>query len=323
MKYQSLSSFQKHLVSAAPNHLCRIYLIGIANDFERAKTMDSIVKYLPGSLSRFTAKVDDLKEVLDSMQSMSLLGESIVVFDEVEKLLKKEMELLTKALSEPSGYVVLGLRTRQAKLMEVAEKEGVVLDLIGEKPWDREKRIGLQVTELVRGANKSFGVGALELLFERVGFDAALLESEVEKLICYTGERAVIGREDIFAISSVSKAASFWQIAEAVIWEGGEFGTLDNNAFHAIVPALRNQLHIGLTLATLIEERRPSTEWSQFLPKLFPKTLEKRSSQAARLGSAYFKKGIEHLFDMELDSRNTSGNLNTLLDLFRAKIYAR
>jgi len=108
-----------------------------------------------------------------------------------------------------------------------------------------------------------------------------------------------------------------------VIWERGEFPPLDGTSFHGLIPALRNQLQLGLTLSTLIEERCPSDQWSKYLPKLWPKTLEKRSSQAARMGSSYFKKGLSKLLEVELLSRTNSTQYRALLDLFKAQIYVR
>lgn len=323
MKYQNLKSFQKHLMSAAPHHLCRLYLVAIHDDFERNQVLDQILSYLPPSASRLSGADTSLRECLDAIQSTNLFGESIVVLDEVEKRSKKELEALSLQLVPPSGYVLLGARSKTASLSAVVEKEGVILDLLEEKPWDKEKRLSEQLIERTQNAGKRLTSDALSLLFERLGADLALLESEIDKLICYVGDQEVIGREEILALSPASRTATLWQIAEEVIWEGGEFPSLDGTSFHGLIPALRNQLHLGLTLSTLIEEKCPSDQWSRFLPKLWPKTLEKRSSQAARLGSSYFQKGLKKLFDIELLSRSHSTQYRSLLDLFRAQIYAR
>ncbi len=323
MKYQNLKSFQKHLASAAPHHLCRIYLVSVSDDFERAKVIDLILSYISIPASRYSAADCDLRDCLDAMQSLSLLGESVVVLDEVEKLSKKQLELLGNRLSSPAGYVLLGSRSKTAQLTAVVEKEGVVFDLLEEKPWDKEKRLAEQLVERAKNAGKRLSPEAAPFLIERLGADSALLESEIDKLICYTGERPLIGREDILAISPASRTATLWQTAEEVIWERGEFPVLDSSAFHGLIPALRNQLHLGLSLSTLIEEKCPSDQWSRYLPKLWPKTLEKRSSQAASLGTAYFRKGLEKLFEIELLSRSNSTQYRALLDLFRAHIYVR
>lgn len=323
MKYQNLKSFQKHLASAAPHHLCRFYLVAMSDDFERAKALEEILLFISAPAHRFSGADCNLRDCLDAMQSMSLLGESVVVLDEVEKFSKKQLEILASSLKAPAGYALFGSRSKVAGLSALVEKEGVVLDLLEEKPWDREKRLSEQLIDRAKSAGKQLSSDAAHLLFERLGADPALQVSEIDKLICYVGERSTIQREDILAITPASRTSTLWQSAEEVIWEGGEFPSLDSVAFHGLIPALRSQLHLGLALATLIEEKCPSDQWSRFLPKLWPKTLEKRSSQSARLGSAYFRKGLEKLFEIELLSRSSSTQYRALLDLFRAQLYTR
>ncbi len=320
MKYQNLKSFQKHLANAAPHHLCRFYLVAIADDYERAKTLDAILKLIATPPTHFSGADCSLRDLLDALQTMTLFGDSpVVVLDEAEKLAKKDLLTLRDSLSGYPGYFLLGARAKTI-MTELIEKEGVILDLLEEKPWDKEKRLAEQLIEKAKAAGKKLMPDGAMLLFERLGADAALLDSELNKLICYVGERPVISREDILLLSPASKTATLWQSAEEVIWEKGAFPSLDVASFHALLPALRSQLHLGLTLATLIEEKCPSDQWNQFLPKLWPKTLEKRSSQAARLGSSFFRKGLEKLFEVECLSRTNSTQYRALLDLFQANL---
>lgn len=323
MKYQNLKSFQKHLASAAPNHLCKVYLVLMADDFERARVLEEILALIQAPANRFSGVKLDLREFLDSLGSMSLFGESVALLDEAEKISKKEIDLISENVSTSSGYVLIGARSKMTGLAKLIEKQGVVFDLLGEKPWDKEKRLADELIERGRVSGKVVFQDVTSLLFERLGLDSALLVSEMDKLICFVGDRPKIEREDVLAISPASHMATLWQTAESVIWDGANLPELDVNAFHALVPILRNQLHLGLTLATLIEEKKPADQWSQFLPKLWPKTLEKRSSGAARLGSAFFKKGMHHLFEIELLSRVSSTDYLAMLDLFRMKLHAR
>lgn len=294
----------------------------MGDDFERAKAIDAVLGHLKGSPVRLSGAEGDLRGCLDAMQSGSLFGDSVVVLDEVEKFSKKQQQILAEQLTGAAGYLVLGARSKLA-MAGVVEKEGVVLDLLEEKPWDRERRLADQLIEQARRAGKRLSTEVPALLFERLGVDPALLESEVDKLVCFVGDRPVIGQADVVQISPASRQATTWQTAEEVVWEGKEFPSLDANAFHALVPALRSQLHLGLMLAMLIEERVPADAWNRYLPKLWPKVLEKRSSAAARLGAPFFRKGLDHLFHIELLSRTQSTQYRALLDLFRANLYAR
>ena len=179
MKYQNLRSFQKHLSSAAPHHLCRMYFVAISDDFERAQAIDSILAHLGNSASRFSGVDCDLKECIDAMQTRSLFGETVIVFDEVEKLSKDKQLLLCKHLKEPAGYVLFGARSK-TQVAPVVEKEGVVLDLLEEKPWDKEKRLAEQMNERAKRAGKRLAPDFASILFERLGIDPALLESEID-----------------------------------------------------------------------------------------------------------------------------------------------
>lgn len=323
MRYQNLKSFQKHLTSAAPHNLCRLYLIAIQDDFERIKTLNAILSYLAPLPTRFSGSDCELREVIDAMQSQSLLAEeAVVLLDEVEKLSKKQLQTLGDCLMTFTGYLLLGSRSKVA-LANTVEKEGIVLDLLEEKPWDREKRLAEQLADRAKSAGKVLSPDGAALLLERLGTDAALLESEIDKLICYVGERSSLNWEDIQQITPASRTSTLWQTAEELVWEGRELPLIDTSAFHGLIPALRSQLHLGLTLATLIEEKCPADRWSRYLPKLWPKTLEKRSSQAARLGSLYFRKGLEKLFEIELLTRTNSTQYRALLELFRAHIHVR
>ncbi len=318
MRLHNLKAFHKHLSDSAPHHLCRAYYIAIGDDFERSQAIESVLALLPGTPSRFRGSECSIVDLLDAMQSLSLFGgEPIVVLDEVEKLTKAPLQQLCEGLNFSSGYIVFGARSKSS-LAQIIEKEGVVLDMLDEKPWEKEKRLAGLLVERAKRAGKSLTPDGAGLLLEHLGIDAALLDSEVDKLICYVGDGTHIGREEIMKLTPISRTASLWQMAEEVVWEGHEFTGVDSSSFPVLVAALRNQLHIGLVLATLIAEQRPSDQWSAYLPKLWPKMLEKRSSQAARLGSDYFRKGLDRLFDVELLSRTGSTQLRALLDSFRA-----
>lgn len=325
MRYQNWNSFRKHLASAAPHHLSRVYLVLIADDFERAKALDAILSYLPpdSSPSRYRGGEVELRDVFDAIESPLLIGgDPVVVLDEAEKIPKKNLQLLAESIDSSAAkasFLLIGARAK-TPLSNAAEKEGVVLDLSDEKPWDKEKRLAEQLSERAKNSGKRLSPDAASLLFERLDKDAALLEAEIDKLISFVGERSAIVREDVLEISSASKTATLWQTAEEIVWNG-ESPLFDPATFIASISALRSQLHLGLTLAVLIEEKRPSAEWSAYLPKIWPKTLEKRSQQAAELGSLYFQKGLQTLFEIEHLSRSGSNQLGALYDRFRLALF--
>jgi DNA polymerase-3 subunit delta len=261
----------------------------------------------------------NIRDFCDALQSDSLFGgESVVVLDELDQLAKKTLEIVTECVKSPfSGYLILGGRTKA--LSALVEKLGIVFDLVEEKPWDKEARIAESLIEKAKNAGKRLDSDVIPLLFERLEKESSLLESELDKLICFVGDRSSITQQDVLQIGVSAKAHTLWQMAEEIIWERSAI-LVEEAQFHGIVPLLRSQLELGRKIAWLIQSKTPSEEWSAHLPKIWPKTLEKRTSQAARLGSEYFQKGLDALFNMELSSRGSSTQYEALLSLFRSQL---
>ncbi len=323
MRYTNLKAFQKHLVSAAPSNFSRVYLVAVAADFEREKVIHSILSSVQSPdapATRLSGAEFVLRDFCDALQSPSLFGgESVWVLDELDQLNKKTLEAVGELIKQPlPGYLILGSRTKA--LSAAVEKMGVVLDLVDEKSWDRETRLTEGLVERAKNAGKRLESDVIPLLFERVEKESALLENELDKLICYVGDRSSIGPSDVLAVGASSRTQTLWQVAEEMVWEGSPLPSLDETTFHGLIPILRSQLQMGLKIASLIEGQVPSDAWSAHLPKIWPKTLEKRTSQAARLGSSYFRKGIQALFEIELLSRGASTQYAALLSLFRSQM---
>lgn len=322
MKYQNLKSFEKHIASASPDHLCRVYLVQMADDYERMQVMQELVKRMlsrEGSLVRVSPESES-QELYDLLNSPSLFGgDPVVMMDGCESLKKAELDRLTNFLEKTSlaGYLLLGARGKSA-LVKVVEKVGIVLDMSDEKPWDREKRLGDMLSEMAKKEGKRLASDAVPLLVERLGTDFSLLSQELSKLICYVGERPTIERSDIFRVSAIHCQSTIWQVAEDIVWNGDSF--FDPSMFPAILFSVRSQLQIGMKITSLLEEGVAFHEWSVYLPKIWPKTLEKRRDQAARKGGAYFQKGLEMVYQIESLSRSGSSQTEALFDLLRTSL---
>lgn len=299
----------------------RVALAAIVDDGEREAVLKAKLAKLPpdGSVRRFHVDELDLKALLEHLETSSLFGGApIAILDRVEKLTKKTVEALCEWGKRFAGeaYFLMGAA---GKTPLVDESWLLCLDALAEKPWDREKRLKERLLELVRKSGKDIAPRALDLLLERNEMEGALLEQEIEKLICWTGERRSIGIEDVEAISSSNRLQTLWQEAEQIVWEG----MIGGSDPYALFPLIRSQLEMGLKIATLIEEARPKEEWSRHLPKVYPRLLEKRTPQAARLGRSYFIEGLKTLFDLELLSRSGSESPHSLLTLLQAKLGRR
>ncbi len=68
-------------------------------------------------------------------------------------------------------------------------------------------------------------------------------------------------------ISAANLSHTAWQNAEEIVWERGALQLADKDLFHALVPAIRSQLQLGLKIALLIESKTPADQWSKYLSK--------------------------------------------------------
>jgi len=77
---------------------------------------------------------------------------------------------------------------------------------------DAERFAGEQFQASGLKANR----GVVRVFLDRVGLDSRQIASEVEKLAAYTGERDAVTVEDVNAITSSSREAVGWDLADAV-----------------------------------------------------------------------------------------------------------
>ncbi len=300
--------------------VCRTYWVAVAHDYERSQIIDEILHLIGQSKENVQKWTEfDPVSVGNHLQTSSLLGdEPIALIENAEAIAKGDGIVLEKLFPKDFGYLICSAKSK-CQVSEKVDAVGVVLDLLTEKPWDREKRIQQVLEHLVHRSGKTIAQNALSALMERQDVEEGILEREIEKVICYTGDRLHISAEDVEAICNPNRTYAVWQTAEKVVWEGQ--GVLEEAHFHALIPGLRSQLQLGLKIATLLAENAPQERWAAALPKVFPKTLEKRTRDASRFGIEYFRRGLETLFEIELASRTSSSqHLGALLDMFHCSL---
>lgn len=315
MRYQSQEALEKHIESAFPDHYSSCYLLLVPSDYERRALAKTISHKIKKSYRYLSGEKLEANQVLEASYP-DLFGEAPFCFvDEVEKMGKKEWTALMESLPLP-GLLLLGGRTK-VPLSKTFEKEGVILDLTDEKPWDKEKRMLQFVKKRVSQEGKSFMPEALTLFFENQNkSDMALLEREVEKLFAYVGEKKTLETADVEAISLESREETLWQIAEEIVFGEKPYMPKEEIDPFALFALLRSQLEIGAKIASMTESKLPKEEWGQFLPKMWPKALEKKARIAEKLGSCYFLKRLKDLFEVEMLSRSGSGKPLALFSSF-------
>ncbi len=317
MRYQSFTLFHNQLKTSYPNHLARFYLILSVDEYERRKGMELVFSLLPKEVRRIFRKEFPFEELAKELSSMDLFSsKGIIAADFDKELKKKEADVLLSLLLKFPGFFLMGASSLSlSSLYRFMEKEGVVLDLLDEKKWEKEKRLKEAVWEKVRQVKKAISQEALDELFIRIPLDLALLHSEVDKLLCYIGEKKQIAKTDVEEIISFSLSYSAWQAAEKIVW-----GICSISDIHSIEPsllfsALRMELKNGLILKDLMSRGASTQEIAKCFPGMWPKALERKKEMVHAVPLSYFKRGLMILFEKELLSRNGLDSLD-LIDCF-------
>ncbi len=333
MKYQSLLAFEKHLEQAAKVQLSRVFLLVASCSSERKKIAEKIfgaVKEKEGEAS-FHIKEGSQSSVeafIEELNTASLFtGQQALFIDGIDKLKKNHLTALADYIVKPSPFSYLFLGASSAKglsdLLAKGKKELIICDLSDEKPWERKDRLKRFVIAGVAAAGKRLNSDAVEYLLENVGLNVPGLEREIEKLVSYAAERPILTLQDVKTLCATQKSSTLWQISDAIAWKDS-FPKLEENVdlslLLPLISQLRAQFQQGLALSSLIERGVPYSEISQHVPQIKPAALDKILPHAKVRKSAYFKRALNLLFEMELMTKNSSLEPSVILDLFLSKI---
>ena len=160
-----------------------------------------------------------------------------------------------------------------------------------EGPWDSQKLVLSPLLEtLLAGTGKRVDRGGEVALGERVGEDARVLASEVEKLRAYVGDRKVIGAADVLAVVARVAPDPFFALGNAV--EGRDLkealSVLDRSIADGASPFMLLGSLAGTVRRLLVEQERgrlvaegrrivSQKEWmDRVLPTISAKELESR-----------------------------------------------
>jgi len=209
MKTSNRAQFLKQIT---PNS--RMIAVAIADDYERNQLIDQVLSVFNAPDRVVRMNTFEFAAVRDALETASLFGgETMVVLDEVDKLLKADVTKLQTLFPITFGHLIVGAKGK-SPLIGVMEQ---VFDLLEEKPWDKEKRLHELVYTKLRNANISISSDAAHLFFDRLDKDASILEHELDKLLCYIGDKKQIETNDVLAITSSNHMATTWHLAEEIV----------------------------------------------------------------------------------------------------------
>ncbi len=332
MKYLSVDSFEKHIHEAYPDHFSSSYLIVCPQDFERKLIIDRVVSALgradPECLHSSFNSGTPFHEILGQLSTKSLFStKAIITIDNVEKWTKQDIEKLTEYLCNPSGfaYLILGasLSKNLEELYKKSKKELVFLDIGEEKPWDREKRIAKWLVNKIQEEKKNLSSSAASYLLEHHGTDMAALSHELDKIVCYVGDKTNIQLDDILPIVSRSSLTlNGWQVAEKIVWkqEWQPLPSSDISFLISLLGQVRYHLQLGMQISCLQDKNIEYGEIQRLFPSVKPANIEKFCALASTYTKEYFYEGILALFEVEKACKKGSLDPMIIWERFLTKL---
>ncbi|NGX42863.1 MAG: hypothetical protein K940chlam7_01151 [Chlamydiae bacterium] len=324
MKYSNLRSFQKHLQEAAPQHFVPVYMLLGKDDFDRKEAVQQLVPALLGkskppdhALRVFDGERLSIDEVEQDLHSMTLFADRrVVLINHAEKLNKQATSKLEKYFENPnpSLFLVISASTinRATRFYKNAEKMGIVLDIAEEKPWEKENSLAQKVVEKVQKQGKTIDQNTSRYLIKYAGMDQASLQQEVEKLICYVGERSQITEEDICAICTGVNTKNVWQLGDAIFRRDAKLalsvanGLLaDGESFFGLVRLIRSQFQTKFRICSIFLAGGGDAEVQKQFPYMRGQILQQNTQLARSYGTDRFRKGLLAIDHSELLAKNS------------------
>lgn len=337
MKYSNLSDFEKHLQSAAPNQFAAVYGILAKEAFERKRAVDRLTELVLKDESKLSLHVFDaekhaVENVLRELETMSFFSKKrLVVLQNGDAYDKASTLKLEAYFSSPNPTVCLAIvataLNRTTTFYKKLEKNGIVFDAAEEKPWEREKSIADWLQQEAAREGKQVGSQVAQMLVKQLGTDQMLLSSELQKLICYVGEKKVIADSDIAAVSSAVNLENGWQLGEAIFRRDAATALriskgllLDGTALIALLRQVRSQFQTEFQVCSILMHGGTPADVSKEFPYMKGTILERRVRQSQSYGPQRFKQGILAIDEAEIQAKNSSTDPEFLVERLMIKL---
>lgn len=299
MKFSHFQAFEKHLSSASPDQLSSVYLIVDSEEYVQKKLAKMILKEKE-EWQLFVADELNAQKLDELLNSFSMFSKSLCVcLVGIEKLSKNLFKQLTDYLKKPRDDLRL-IATASVLSKEFTDfaKVGIVLDLSGEKSWDREKRLSLSVMQRFKDYQLKASSAICDGLVKLCGAKEAFIDQEVEKLaLCLYGKGEVTRHDLDFILPSIEQ--SIFKVGQAVfsnhLQEALQMTHQQKFPLIMLIYSLRSTLQRSYRLKGM-----SSQECAEKVPQLKGYLLEKSLELANQFSVDKFKKMLIVLFQTEL-----------------------
>ncbi len=314
MKASSVALLEKHLNEGS---LLSVYIVACPHAADRreitSKIVAAIKKVKNPEVQRFSGNAS-FASAFQELQTVSLFSsERVLLLDDSEEWKPEENAFLVRWIQNPPGKITLILGvTNASALAHFLKSPAFFIDLLQEKPWQRQQRLLEDLRSLSRESRIVVDESVFDFLFHQVGSDWLLLKSELEKLLSYAAEKKHITLEEARRLASSGIFPEGWALAEQLIYHSQGLMTapsLDTNALLALLGQLRYYLRLGRQLASGEEKG------------IKPYQVQKFKDKSRAKGPLFFERGILALNEIEALVKSSSLSAQLLLHRFAVRLH--
>jgi len=335
MKFTTEKALVKHLDGAAPDHLSPVYCVVGKDPYDVESALREIGKVLPGLEEKTDLQADKLSGELlyNHLNSNSLFSSHrTLVLHGADKLKGETKEVLERYLGHPHSSITLVLTASSfpanTRIYKSMEKVGVIYNPSDKvKPWEKERLLIDWLAELAHRSNKKIAPDVCRYIVQNLGEEKSTLSSDLEKLICYVGEKREITIDDVQALCSAAPRDTIWKLGESIFYrEAGKALEIGKQMLEQGVPILtlirqiRSQFQTDFQVASILEHGGTPDEVTAAFPYMRGRILNQHINMAKEYGKKRFVRGIPLIDATELQAKNSGTDHATLIELLITKL---
>lgn len=339
VKLTNLRAFEKHLEGAAPNHFSLLYIVMGKEAFQRKEAINKLLLALKGKVVKdepmlqvFDGERISGKELMQELNAFGLFSQKrTLLVENADQLDKESMAALERYFDSPNQSIFLIISAaafhRGTSFYKKSEKIGIVLEFSEEKPWEKERSIQEWIAATVKAEGKYIDSQCCQQLVKLLGTQQELLFTELQKLICYVGDRASIVLQDISALIAPVAVETIWQLGEAIFHRDGASALtickrllLGDLSFFALLRQLRTQFQTEFQVCTILANGGDLSEVTRQFSHMKGWILERHVALAQGYGIEGFKAGLLLIDAIEIQAKNSGLDVSFLAELLMVKL---
>lgn len=197
-----------------------VYLLYGSEDYLKHLYRDKLKEALVGkddsmNYSYYEGKAIDIPSVISIANTLPFFSEHRVIVLENSGFFKAANDFSEYMKEIPSTTTILFIESeidKRNKLYKAVKSVGYISEMNGLD----EKNLKLWIVSLLNKEKKKVTEKTLDYFISRVGTDMENIQSEVEKLVCFSMEREIITIKDIDTICTVQLENQIFQMIDAI-----------------------------------------------------------------------------------------------------------